>query len=198
MTLRSPLSRRAFLPLLGAALLSLGAAPRAAAQDGPSLVILVRHAEKAAEPANDPPLTPAGAARAQALVEALGATKPSAIIVSATKRTGETAAPLAAKHGLTPQVVSLTGGGAAHVNAVAEAVRKARGVVVVVGHSNTVPAIIRALGGPALPDICDAHYANLFVLQPARGSEPASLVRASFGVADAPGAPGCAAMTPAR
>jgi hypothetical protein len=36
-----------------------------------SLILLVRHAEKAAEPASDPPLTVAGVARAQALAMAL-------------------------------------------------------------------------------------------------------------------------------
>lgn len=196
-------TRRQFVSValasFAASLFTFGAAPVAAAQStGPSLVILVRHGEKVTEPAADPTLSAAGQERAKALVDALGATVPSAIITSATQRTNQTAAPLAAKHGLTPQVISLAGGGATHVNAVADAVRKARGVVVVVGHSNTVPAIVKALGGPALPDLCDASYATLFVLQPAAGGQPASLVRAQYGTADAAGASSCAAMTPAR
>jgi hypothetical protein len=77
-------------------------------------------------------------------------------------------------------------------------VRKAHGVVVVVGHSNTVPAIVKALGGPALPDICDASYATMYVLQPASAGRPAALVHVQYGAADAPGATSCAAMTPAR
>jgi hypothetical protein len=65
--------------------------------------------------------------------------------------------------------------------------------VLVVGHSNTVPAIIAALGGPKLPDLCDAAYSNLFLLHlPADGSAP-RLVRSQYGVADPPGADRCTA-----
>jgi len=62
----------------------------------------------------------------------------------------------------------MEGGAATHIAAVAKAVQQAKGVVLVVGHSNTVPAIIKALGGPTLPDICDANYSYFFVLTPAR------------------------------
>ena len=104
---------------------------------------------------------------------------------------------VAAKFGLTPQAVPLTGGTGAHVNAVAEAVRKGSGTVVVVGHSNTIPAIIKALGGPALADICETSYSGLFLLHAEQGGKPASLVRATYGAADPSGAP-CGAMMPAR
>ena len=67
-------------------------------------------------------------------------------------------------------------------------------VVLVVGHSNTVPAIVKALGGPALPDICDASYATLYLLQPASAGHPASLVVGQYGASDPPGATGCAGM----
>jgi phosphohistidine phosphatase SixA len=175
---------------------SYGTSELRAQATGPSLVILVRHAEKAPEPAGDPPLSVGGAERAKALLEALGNSQPSSIIVSPTKRTAETAAPLAAKFGITPQVVPLTGGGPAHVAAVADAVRGRQGVVVVVGHSNTIPAIVKALGGPALPDLCDASYATMFVLQPAKDGKPATVVRAQYGAADPPGAATCAGMSP--
>ena len=71
----------------------------------------------------------------------------------------------------------------AHVAGVAQAVRARRGGVLVVGHSNTVPAVIRALGGPAMPEICDAQYANLYVLVLAPG-EPTRLARTRFGAVD--------------
>ena len=155
-----------------------------AAQDGPSLVVLVRHAERAAEPADDPPLTEFGRARAAALAAAVAHAPPSAIIVSSRKRTMETAAPTATKFGVTPTVVALEGGTAAHIAAVAEAVRKQRGVVLVVGHSNTIPAIVKALGGPVLPDICDATFTLLYSLVPARDGRAAQLVMSQYGAVD--------------
>jgi hypothetical protein len=73
---------------------------------------------------------------------------------------------------------------------------KAKGVVLVVGHSNTVPAIVNALGGPKLPELCDASYATIFLLTPAANGLPVQLVRASYGAPDAPAAANCAGMTP--
>lgn len=177
--------------------LSVGAISRLEAQNsGPSLVILVRHAEKAAEPAGDPPLSPAGQERAKSLDEAMLGLQLSAIIVTATKRTMETATAVAVRSGVAPQIISFTGGGAAHIAAVVEAVRKASGVVLVIGHSNTVPAIVKGLGGPVFPDICDASYANVFVLQPGTNGNPAQVLRTQYGAADAALSANCAPMVP--
>jgi hypothetical protein len=53
--------------------------------------------------------------------------------------------------------------------------------VLVAGHSNTVPAIVGALGAPQPAEICDAGYDNAFVVTvPASG--PASVVRLHYGV----------------
>lgn len=160
----------------------------------PSLVILVRHGEKQPTPANDPSLSEAGVARAEALEKALTGVTPGTIVVSATKRTAETAAVVAKRTGVTPTVIALTG---AHVKNVADAVMKTSGVVLVVGHSNTVPAIVTALGGAKLPDLCDSSYATMFVVQPARDGRPTQVLTSSYGAPDAPGATTCAAM-PAR
>lgn len=149
----------------------------------PSLVIVVRHAEKAAEGGSDPSLSDAGKARAQALADALAMTTPTAIIVTSLKRTVETAAVISAKSGVVPTVIVISGG-PKHVDDVAAAVRKASGVVLVVGHSNTVPAIVTALGGPKLPDLCDASYATMFVVRPGGEGKAAQVVRAQYGAAD--------------
>ncbi len=181
-----------------AVLLLFGATGVAHTQEGPSLVVLVRHAEKAAEPADDPPLTEIGRARAAALAIAVAHAPPNAIVVSSRKRTAETAIPTATKFGVTPTVVALEGGTAAHIAAVADAVRKQRGAVLVIGHSNTIPAVIKALGGPALPDICDATHTLLYTLLPARDGRPVQLVVSQYGAADAapvpPTATACAGM----
>jgi phosphohistidine phosphatase SixA len=171
------------LPLLLMVLLA------GAAEAAPQTVILVRHAEKAVAPADDPALSPAGAARAAALAAALADAGVEQVLTTRFRRTRETAAPLAAARGLRPVVIDAAGDTAAHVAAVAAAVRAAAGTVLVVGHSNTVPAIIAALGGPALPPLCEGSYSRVFVLSGLDGAP--RLQRWRYGADDAPAADGC-------
>jgi phosphohistidine phosphatase SixA len=125
----------------------------------------------------DPPLSEAGHARARALDEALHAAEVSSVIISQYARTRQTAAPLLARLQMEPEIVEAGADG--HVDAVAAAVRAADGVVLVVGHSNTVMRIIAALGGPAADDLDESEYSWLFVLQP--DGERARLLRARYG-----------------
>ena len=166
----------------------------ALAQQQPSTVttvILVRHAERAGDAASDPVLSPAGDVRAQALAHALAFTRLTGIVTTQARRTQLTAAPTAQAAHLTPVVVPT--GTPAHPRAVADTVRSrfAGGTVLVVGHSNTVAGIVRALGGPQLPDLCDTEFATLFVLTLRAGAEP-SLVRSRYGPEDPP--PGAACL----
>lgn len=88
-------------------------------------------------------------------------------------------------------VIPYGDGESAQVAAVAAAVRRVpKGdAVLVVGHSNTVPRIVAALGGPKLPDLCDASYSTIFVLE--LESSPPRLVRAHYGAPDPPGSDSC-------
>ncbi|MDB4907860.1 MAG: Phosphoglycerate mutase [Gemmatimonadetes bacterium] len=156
-------------------------------------VILVRHAEKASASAADPVLSEAGMARARALDAALRDERIDAVIVTQFQRTRLTAAPLSERLALTPQVIVNNGTAAEHVKIVADAVRAHAGeVVLVVGHSNTVPAIIGALGGPALGPLCEPEFDHLYILTLAAG-KPARLVQASYGAADPADAANCRA-----
>ncbi len=140
-------------------------------------VIVVRHAEKVDE-SKDPLLSAAGQARAEALALALANARIDAIFTTQLQRTRLTAAPLAKSRGLTPIVVDATADAKAHAKAVAVAVlaRPAGEAILVVGHSNTVPAIVAALGGPEGLAICDNEYTSLFVLTiPASG--PVRVIR---------------------
>ena len=158
-------------------------------------VYLVRHAEKGAQPAADPPLTAAGEARALALAGVLADAGVRSIITTHLLRTRDTGRPLAERLGITPQLLRVAGPAADHARAVADAVRAMpAGAVLVVGHSNTVPLIIAALGGPKLPDICDAAYANLFVLQLAPDGT-ATLARTEYGARSGASAE-CPGMAP--
>ncbi len=161
------------------------AVPRAAWSQADRLVVLVRHAEASGEPRSDPPLSIEGRARADALARVLDGAKIGAVIVSARARTALTAAPVADARGIVPIVADVAGGLDDHVNAVVAAVRRqAPGeAVLVVGHSNTIPAIIAALGGPKLADLCHGEFSRLFVLQLSADGPP-RLIQASYGAPD--------------
>lgn len=137
-------------------------------------VVLIRHAEPVATGA-DPALSSAGANRAATLAKMLGGTGLNAIFTSDLRRTKDTAAPLAALLSLMPSVVSND-----PVTAAAQ-VRAAGKRVLVVGHTNTVPPIIKALGGPASVIINATEFDRVFVLHsPATGAE--SLLAMRYGV----------------
>ena len=172
------------------ALLLVAIAARLNAQ--PSAIIIVRHAEKAATPANDPGLTPVGVQRAADLAAALSDARVNAIVTTQLERAKATARPLADAAKITPTIVPTASDLTAHVNAVVAAVAagKPGDVVLVVGHSNTIPAIIAALGGPRMPELCDAQYGGLFVLH-LRPNGPPSFLRGKYGAADPPDADGC-------
>jgi len=178
---RTTLSPRSIVSF--AALALLLAAGAVSAQ--PSTIILVRHAEKAANPANDPELTRAGQDRARDLAASLADAHVTTVFATQFKRTQSTARPVAEAAGQTTIIIPATSDPKAHADSVAANVRHtaAGGVVLIVGHSNTIPLIIAALGGPRLPDLCDEEYGNLFVLEmPASG--PPRLIRGKYGSPD--------------
>jgi broad specificity phosphatase PhoE len=156
-----------------------------------TIVILVRHAEKASA-SGDPGLTSDGEARARALADAVEQFRLDGVIVTQYRRTQATAAPAASARGLVPIVIP-AGSVVAHADSVAAAVRRfpPRSAVLVVGHSNTLGPIIVALGGPATRDLCDAEYATMFVLTTPEGGAPARLLRTSVGAPDPATATAC-------
>lgn len=157
----------------------------------PPLVVLVRHAEKAAEPGADPGLSPAGQARAQALQAALGFAGIGVVVTTQYRRTRETAQPVAERLKLVPTVVEARRGedAAVHIADLVAAVRQQTKPVLVVGHSNTVTALVAALGGPVLPELCESSFGHLFVLSPA--GERGGVVQARYGQSDPAPTPGC-------
>jgi broad specificity phosphatase PhoE len=180
------------LALVGALGL-LGLTAAAPSRVAPStLVLLVRHAEKAPG-TGDVPLSEAGNARARALAEVGRESAIESIITTQFARTRQTAEPLAAALRITPQVVPAQADVARHAADVAAAVRQQAGkAVLVVGHSNTIPSIVAALGGPRFPDLCEAEYDRLFlVIIDVEGL--VRTVRSRFGEST-PVGPGCAAM----
>ncbi len=140
-----------------------------------STVLLVRHADRNGTLDE---LTAAGHVRAQALVHAAERAGVRAIIRSEAVRAEQTSQLLATALGLTP--IALPGN---DIEAFAREVRRHAGsTVLVVGHSNTVTPIIAALDGPTLPEIGDAEFDNLYVLQLCRCSRsPARVTHLQYG-----------------
>lgn len=121
-------------------------------------VILVRHAEKE-KGGRDPALTAAGKERAQRLARHLAVAGVQQCFTTDFKRTRGTVAPLCAALGLQAKVYAPRPGLARRILA-----QHAGSTVVVAGHSNTVPALIRALGVAEAPAIDESVYDNLFVV----------------------------------
>ena len=124
-----------------------------------STIFFVRHAEKAGSGGDDPDLSEAGRARAESLANTLKDAGLSAIFVTERKRTQQTAAPLARTLHLDPAIVP-----AKDSAALIAKLRASSGNVLVVGHGNTIPDLIKSLGIATPIQIADNDYDNLFVL----------------------------------
>jgi phosphohistidine phosphatase SixA len=156
----------------------------------PTHVFVVRHAERAATPKDDPALSPEGVARAEQLAQILAAAGVGTVITTPYLRTQATAAPTAKRAGVTPIVITKPGKDmAAHVAEVVAEVRKASGVVLVVAHSNTVAPIVAALSGSTPRPLCETSFGHLFIATPVVPSLPA--VQLKYGAQDRAPAAGC-------
>ena len=115
----------------------------------------MRHLQKGA--GDDPPLSAEGSANAQRLISSLRHDPPKAVFVSNTRRARESAEPLAAALG-----ISLTPYDPRNNAALLEAVAAQKGSLLIVGHSNTVPDIIRSLGATPPPPLSDDDYGDIW------------------------------------
>lgn len=163
--IRKPLALIALLLLAQLAFAQQAASPV-------TTVFLIRHAERADEPRQDPPLTEKGVARSEALARLLSNAGVKAIYTSQFARTKLTAEPLAKQLGITATPLSLkispTNPRAIADESTKETVDKilshAGGSVLVVGHSNSIPDVIKMLGGDVVPTIDEKKFDDLFVV----------------------------------
>jgi len=144
-------------------------------------IVVIRHAEKQSDAGDDPPLSPAGEARAQLLArmfgDAGGPGRIGAIYIFPATRSRLTVAPLAARLGLTPVV-----DGAADARTLVRRVlhEHAGDRVLVVGHSDTVPDIVAALSGAGpIPEIGSEEYGTMYIVTVPRIGH-ANLLRLSY------------------
>lgn len=129
-------------------------------------IIFVRHAEKVDPMAEDPSLSEAGQRRAQELarqlVDADVVAGIDAVYSTPYKRTRETAAPVADALGLEIQIYDPSNNEAV----LEEILKRYKGkIILVVGHSNTLPTLIADLGASKkVPPIAESEYDNIYVI----------------------------------
>jgi phosphohistidine phosphatase SixA len=151
-------------------------------------VFLVRHAEKAEAPKEDPPLSEKGKLRSQELARMLEGSGVKAIYTSQYLRTKQTAEPLAKQMGLPVTAISLkmspSNPREVSEQSIAEITGKiyehAGDAALVIGHSNTVPEVIRKLGGDVVPKIDETKFDDLFIVT-VYGKGKAKVVQMKYG-----------------
>jgi broad specificity phosphatase PhoE len=132
----------------------------------PTVVILVRHAEKDTGSV-DPPLTQRGLDRSLALARLLGDVDISAIYVTQFIRTQQTVKQLSSLHGLEPKLVSVDiSNPRLFAATLAKNILKEHSgqTVLVSSHSNVIPSMIEALGAGPKPTIGDNEFDSIFII----------------------------------
>lgn len=160
--------RRTFLAL--AALLAT--AIPAQAQEEPVVVYLVRHAERADDGTDDPPISDAGWERSRLLATMLADAGITRIHTTDYRRTRSTGVPTAEVTGLAPWLYD-----AGNLSGFAEQLRRTPGRHLVLGHSNTMPQLVEALGGDPGGPIEEMEYDRLYVVTLQGGRASTVLLR---------------------
>lgn len=140
-------------------------------------IFVVRHAEKADPSDPDTPLSAAGEARAHVLATTLKGKGVKVVFATEFKRTQQTAAPTAQGAGV--EVTVITNAERAKMIERVNTVPMGSAVLIV-GHSNTVPEIVRELSGETVDGINEDEFDNLYeVVFEADGRK--RLVRSKYG-----------------
>ena len=127
--------------------------------DAAPIIFIVRHAEKASTGDKDPDLSPEGQKRANALAQILKDSYITSVFVTEFKRTQETGTPTARAAHLTPTVVP-----ANEIGALLDKLRALNGNALVVGHGNTIPDLVKALGIAMPVSIPEDDYTEIFAV----------------------------------
>ncbi|MES2319127.1 MAG: histidine phosphatase family protein [Pseudomonadota bacterium] len=122
----------------------------------PTIIYVSRHGEKSLE-GKDPDLSAQGQARARTLAVILRKVGIKNIFSSNTKRTQQTAQPLAAQAGVEVQLYDPS-----KPALVIDKIKALTGPTLLVGHSNTVPDLVKMLGGAAGTPIADDEFDRLY------------------------------------
>jgi phosphohistidine phosphatase SixA len=114
---------------------------------------------------DDPSLSAQGASDAARLAELLKGRGIATIFVTPTRRSRETAEPLAKATGVPIETYDPRDNAALAKRAAA-----IPGSILIVGHSNTVPGIVAAVGGTAPGPMTEEDFGRLFAVERATGN----------------------------
>ena len=135
--------------------------------DAQEAIFLLRHTEQAGPGSTNPPLTEAGEQRAKRLAGVLKDVGIDVIFVSKTKRTAQTAEAVEKALNVKVHPRKDSDGLIARLHT-----EHAHDRVLIIGHSRTVPKLLKALGYPVKVKIARLEYDSLFVIVPKSGGEP--------------------------
>jgi len=122
-------------------------------------IFLVRHAEKQSDGTRDPSLTKAGQQRAKNLIQILSGKNIKRIYSTRYKRTTQTAKPLADEIGINIEIYDPD-----KLSQFAKNIMSRDENILVVGHSNTTPALVELLGGESLGKMAESEYSFIYFL----------------------------------
>jgi len=132
-----------------------------------TMLIVVRHAEKSTDDPKDPNLSEQGRIRAVKLAAVLKDAGLKAVYTTQYKRTQQTGQPSATQAGLLLEVRDATKENAeTYVSDLLKEIQKQhRGeTVLIVGHSNTVPDIVKYITGSVVEAIADNEFDRIYVI----------------------------------
>lgn len=135
------------------------------------VVYLVRHAERADDGTDDPPLALAGRIRAQLLRQLLGEAGVTHVHTTDLKRTRDTARPFADQMGVEPSIYDPR-----DLAGLASQLAATPGHHLVVGHSNTTPTLVEALGGDPSGPIDELEYDRFYIVVIPPGQPPVTTI----------------------
>lgn len=145
---------------------------RAEAQSAPTVVFLVRHAERAEDGTSDPPISEVGQDRARLLAQMLRDVHLTHVHTTDFRRTRATGGPTAEASGLEMALYDPD-----DLDGFADRLRATPGRHLVLGHSNTTPQLVEALGGDPHGDIDELEYDRLYVMTLTPGEPNTVLIR---------------------
>ncbi len=132
-----------------------------------TLIVVVRHAEKSADDPKDPSLSEQGSARANKLAEVLKNADVKVVYTTQYKRTRQTGLPTATQSGLQVEVRVATkeNAGTYSADLLKEIRKKHKGqTVLIVGHSNTVPEIVKEIAGLEVKAMAENEFDRIYLI----------------------------------